>query len=48
MQKPLAISIGMFLFLFGLAYAKASKPEVDNSRSPASNSSVAKSVTKAE
>jgi hypothetical protein len=27
MKKPLVISIGLFLFLFGLAVAKASKSE---------------------
>jgi hypothetical protein len=45
MQKPLTISIGIFLFLFGLAYAKASKPEIEKNRiSP----SALGSVTRAE
>ena len=31
--KPLVISVGLFLFLFGLAYAKASKPDMNTQNS---------------
>jgi hypothetical protein len=37
MKKPVAISIGLFLFLFGLAFAKATqgKGHIEMQRKPA-------------
>jgi hypothetical protein len=44
MKKPIAISVGLFLFLFGLAFAKTVKLEANkHPRLPASSS-----VTRAE
>jgi hypothetical protein len=39
MKKPIAISVGLFLFLFGLAFAKTVKTEAHKQlRIPASSS----------
>jgi len=39
MKKPIAISVGLFLFLFGLAFAKTAKIEAQKQlRIPASSS----------